>query len=210
MKSDELIRKILGSQTNNKSVRAQAIYNVLREKNEDEKIHLLSICLTEMHLVNKNYDTLKNEGLTELQWQDLLQSLAQMIRAHINSAFFKTRTAEEFARQVLKLMNFYDTEEEKIVCLAYVLNSEFVPFIELPGERLKIDSERYNHLLSLKKDDVRLIDYIIQLPFKTMTEEASHILHILDKHDGIELRACLLGYYARKKDELLEKKFKND
>jgi hypothetical protein len=205
MKSDAIIRRILGAQTNDASVRSQAILNLIKDKEEPEQIELLSICFRERDTVRKELDTLTNEGLTQLQWESLHRTHAPMIDAHIKTSFFKIHTSKEFALQVIKLMNFYDTQEEKVFCIARSLYSVYIPFFELPGDRLSIDSARYDHLTKSNKDEVQLIDYIIKLPFYTVTDEASHLLYILDKFsDNQELRACLLGYYTKKKDAMVD------
>jgi len=204
-----VLRKLLGSQTNDKSIMGQAIWQLISALESEEQIELLSICFTERNSVPKYEEGLKNSGLTNEEWDNLIESISDMIDAHLKNAFFNSRTVNEFSKQVLKLINFFDTENEKTYCLTHCIFSNYIPFHELPGEPLRLSNERFHHLLHSNNSKKDLIDYIVKLPFSSYTEAVSHVLHIVDSEKSQELRTSLLSYYIAGRLERLKRQLKD-
>lgn len=203
--NQDIIKRILGSETNDKTIRMHAILKVLNSVDEKEKVELLSIILTERDSVPKNTDELKEEGLSEEEWHNTISSLNQMIDGHLKNAFFKSRSVKEFSAQLIKLLSFFETETEQIICLAKYIYSPYIPFKELPGEPVRLTDEKYMHLLESNKEKIQMIKYICNLPFFQKMEEISHLLHILSEIDDHSLECALLSYYCTIRDNRVAK-----
>jgi hypothetical protein len=65
------MRKILGSQTTDKSIHGQAIYEALKQAgSEEERIELLEIVLSEYSKVDRHDQVLSNKGLSTDVWNE--------------------------------------------------------------------------------------------------------------------------------------------
>ena len=202
--NQSILRKLMGANTDDKSIRSQAIWKLVSNKEEDEQIELLSICFTERDKVPKNEEDLKNEGLSNETWQMLSESLSEMVSAHLKNAFFNSRNVNQFSKHVLKLINFYEDENEKVYCLSRCIYSVYVPFLELPGTPLRMTDEKFTHLLKTYDKKVDLIKYLVKLPFNSYTEAISHVLHIIDSEKNQEVRTALLAYYFIARQKLIQ------
>jgi hypothetical protein len=135
------MRTVLGSQTNDKSVAAQAVLKLIQTAiSNEEKVELLAVALRERDSVTKTGKALPNKGITPDTWDTLIRTNAAMVDGFQKMAFFRSRTAEDFAAEILKLLDFFSEENERTVALAVTLWSEYVPFQDLPGARLSIST----------------------------------------------------------------------
>lgn len=205
--SKTILKKIMGSLTDDKAVRTQAIWSLIKDKSEEEQIELLSICFTEKGKVPSYEEELKNEGFPTEKFQELSEAYSDMIDAHLKNAFFNSRSVDAFSKQILKLINFYEHENEKIYCLLHCYYSNYIPFHELPGTPLRLSDEQFTHLLNSNEDKKDLIDYLVKLPFSSYTGAISHVLHVIDSIDSIELRTALLSYYFMSRQKLLRESY---
>lgn len=195
MSNATTLRTVLGSNTNDKSVHAQALLKVLQTATSpDERIDLLVIALVERDSVPKTPKALPNKGIPQEEWDQLVKTHSDMINGHLKMAFFKTRTAKEFATEILRLLDFFGEDNEKTFVLAKSLFSPYVPYHELPGTPAHMTSGEYKHKLQSDEKRVELIDYIQELPFDERTERASMILQVIDDTTDKELRVALLAH----------------
>lgn len=208
--SKNILKKLMGSLTDDKAVRAQAIWGLIKDKNEEEKIELLSICFSEKGKVPSYDEELKNEGFPVETFQELSEAYSTMIDAHLKNSFFNSRSVNDFSKQILRLIDFYDEENEKIYCLLHCYYSDYIPFHELPGTPLRLSDERFYNLLDSNGDKKDLIDYLVKLPFTTYTEAISHVLHVIDSIDNIELRTALLSYYFMSRQKLIKEMYEKN
>jgi hypothetical protein len=189
------MRTVLGSQTNDKSVAAQAVLKLIQTAiSNEEKVELLAVALRERDSVTKTGKALPNKGITPDTWDTLIRTNAAMVDGFQKMAFFRSRTAEDFAAEILKLLDFFSEENERTVALAVTLWSEYVPFQELPGAPVHMSTAEYQHKLASEDKKTRLIDYIIGLPFDERTETASMILQVIDDSVDKDLRVALLSH----------------
>lgn len=197
MERKEEIRKILGSQTTDKSVHAQALWQLIETaESREEKIELLEIVFTELTTVEKQSPVLSNKGMDIDEWNDLSRKYARMVGDFSRNAFFSTRNSKEFSGEILRLLDFFGTENEKAFCLATVTYStNIVPYHNLPGDSVRISDEEYKQLLLANKDKANLVRYLVNLPFYDWTEAASQVLQVIDDVTDKKLRNALLSYF---------------
>lgn len=202
MSKQATIRAILGSQTNDKSVHAEALLKVILEAANDERADLLAIVLVERDKVAKSPKTLPNKGLTDDRWDMLVRTHGDMIDGALKLAFFNSRTAKEFAVEILRLIDFFPDQDEKTFAMAKAMFSPYVPYHELPGTPVHMSNSEYRHKLESDEERVGLIDYIMGLPFDERTERASMLLQVIDDTQDRDLRVALLAH----SDAVREKK----
>ncbi len=191
------LRAVLGSQTSDKSVRAEALLKVIDSADSsDERGELLATAFLERDSVTKTPKTLPNKGLPDDRWDILAKTHGDLVHGHLKMAFFKTRTAKEFAFEVLRLIDFLPDSQEKTFVLATALFSPYVPYRELPGTPVYMSNAEYRHKLESDKNRVDLIDYIMGLPFDERTERASMLLQVFDDTSDRDLRVALLAHAA--------------
>ena len=196
MKNKELLRQVLGSETNLKSVQAGAILDVLEKAESlEERKELLSIALIERDTVKKQPIALENKDILKEKWDELNTTHLDIVQGHLKMAFLKTNNAIDFAGEVIRLIDFLDGRDEKIFALASTLFSRYVPYKELPGTPERIPQHKSEHLLEGNKEVTEMIKYVVGLPF-TVIESSSLILQILDSVKNNELRISLLAFYV--------------
>jgi hypothetical protein len=197
MERKEEIRKILGSQTTNKSVHAQALWQLIdTAESLEEKIELLEIVFTELISVEKHNQILSNKGIDVDEWNDLDRKYTRMVMDFSRNAFFSTNNSKEFSGEILRLLDFFKAENEKAFCLAIVAYStNIVPYHNLPGDSIRISAEEYRQLLLANKDKAALVKYLVNLPFYDWTEAASQVLQVIDDVTDKKLRIALLSYF---------------
>ena len=159
--SKTILKKLMGSLTDDKAVRAQAIWSLIKDKEEEEQIELLSICFIEKGKVKSYDEELKNEGSPVEAFNELSEAYSKMIDAHLKNSFFNSRSVNEFSKQILKLIKFYDEENEKIYCLLHCYYSDYIPFHELPGTPLRLSDERFRNLLDSNQEKKDKINELI-------------------------------------------------
>jgi hypothetical protein len=195
MSLENNLRNVLGSQTTDKSIRAQAVLAVIQSAPApEEKVDLLAIALCERESVTKNPKSLPNKGITQECWDELAKTHADMVNGHMKMAFFKTHNAKDFAAEILRLVDFFSDENEKTYVLAKALFSPFAPYHQLPGTPAHMTDSEYNHKLRSGGDRVQLIDYIIGLPFDERSERMSVLLQVVDDTTDKDLRVALLSH----------------
>ncbi|MCK4303418.1 MAG: hypothetical protein KAY24_04205 [Candidatus Eisenbacteria sp.] len=199
----ETIRSILGSETNDKSVHAQAIHEVLKTAaDDDERAELFAVVLTERDSVTKKPKPLSNKGLSSEEWAELNSTQQQVVMSYLLRTFLRTTTAVEFAKDALRVLDLFDTDNEMTFAIAAIMFSPYVPYRVLPGRITPMSSERFDHLAKANKDQIELISYAINIPFNKTTEVASLLLPILDMEQDQETRVALLaaviGVHQRK------------
>ncbi|MCK4563158.1 MAG: hypothetical protein KAU94_00630 [Verrucomicrobia bacterium] len=194
MPDENTIRSILGSQTDDKSVVSQAILKVLSEvENPSQKCDLLAIALVERNSVPKVPKSLPNIGLADDIWDQLTKIQNDMVNGHLKMAFFKSQTAKDFAVEILRLVDFFPSEDEKTFALAKALFSPYIPFHQLPGTPIHMTVAEFRQKLASEKDRLELIEYIIELPFDEYTERASMLLQVLEDTPDEDVRVALLA-----------------
>jgi len=195
MSLENNLRNVLGSQTTDKSIRAQAVLTImLNAPSPEEKVDLLAIALCERESVTKNPKSLPNKGISQEIWDELAKTHADMVNGHMKMAFFKTQNAKDFAAQILRLIDFFPDEDEKTYVLAKALFSPYAPYHQLPGTPAHMTDSEYNHKLKSDQGRVQLIDYIVRLPFDERTERASLLLQVVDDTNDKDLRVALLSH----------------
>jgi len=191
---EESIRSILGSETNDKSVHAQAIHEILKTAaDEDERAELFAIVITERDSVPKKPKPLSNKGLSAEDWADLNNTQHKVVLSFLLRTFLRTSSALEFAKGALRVLDLFDTDDEKTFAIASIMFSPYVPYRHLPARIQPMSSERFDHLVQANKEQVDLIRYAINIPFNKTTEVASLILPILDAEQDQETRVALLA-----------------
>jgi len=196
MKNKDLLKNVLGAESNSKSVIAGAILDVLNKAESlEEKKELLSIALIERDTVKKQPIALENKDLSEEKWTDLTTSHLDIVLGHLKMAFLKTNNAIDFSGEVIRLIDFFTETDEKVFALATTLFSIYAPYKELPGTPERIPEHKSTHLLDGNREMVDLIKYVTGLPF-TVIESSSLILQILDSIKNNELRVTLLAFYV--------------
>lgn len=111
MSNENSVRSILGSQTDDKSVVAQALWKTLQNAGSpDERIKLLALALIERDKATKVPKSLPNKGIPDDEWDQLVKTHDDMVDGHLKLAFFKSRKANEFASEILRLVDFLETE----------------------------------------------------------------------------------------------------
>jgi hypothetical protein len=189
------MRKVLGSQTDDKSVLAQAILKILKSAGSpEERVELFAIALTEIDSVDKDPKSLPNKGIDDATWEQLTRTHVDIINGHMKMAFSRTSSAKEFATELLRLIDFLEEDNEKTFALAQILFSPYVPYQELPGTPVHMSSAEYGHKLQSDRRRTELVNYIMGLPFDERTERASLLLQILDDTQDNELRVALLAH----------------
>jgi len=189
------LKAVLGSQTADKSVHAEALLKVIHSADSsDERADLLAIAFIERDSVTKTPKILPNKGIPDDRWDMLVKTHADLVNGHLKMAFFKSRTARDFASEVLRLVDFLPESDEKTFVVAEALFSPYVPYRELPGTPVHMSNAEYQHKLESDKDRVSLIDYIMGLPFDERTERASMLIQVIDDTNDRDLRVALLAH----------------
>lgn len=202
MDRKEELRKVLGSQTNDRAVHAQAILKVIAEADShDEKIALLEYTITQLGKVEKHEQILSNKGLDAQTWNELNTKLGQIVHNHVRNAFFATKNSNEFAVELLRLLDFFVNPDEKTFCFGTVLyGTSVVPYHNLPGDPVILTDAEFNQLILANKDKSELMNYLVELPFFDWTQAASQILQVIDNcGDNKKLRIALLAFFMMKK-----------
>jgi hypothetical protein len=196
------LRTVLGAQTTDKSVHAQALLQVIESApTYEERAELLVIVLTERDSVPKTPHSLPNKGIQNDDWQALTKTHADMIDGYQKMAFFKSRTPHDFAKEILRFLEFFNEEDERTYTLANTIWSEYVPFQELPGTPVHMTGAEYGHKLKSEPKKTHLIDYIVGLPFEERTERSSMILQVVDDTTDRDLRVALLSHAFYKSEQ---------
>ena len=200
---DDVIRSVLGSETNDKSVQAQAVLEILKTAtDDDERARLFAIVLTERDSVAKRPKPLSNKGLTPEEWSDLVDTQQGVVNSHLLRTFLRTSHVMDFSKDALRVLDLFDTDNERTFAIAAMMFSPYVPYRQLPGRIVPIPSQRFDHLIKANKDKVELIEYAINIPFNKTTEVASLLLPILDaagdQDTRVALLAAVLGLNQRK------------
>lgn len=204
MGAEKMIREVLGSQTNDKSVHAQALFKIITSVSEAEQADLLAIALAERDEVPKSPKALPNKGIDQDTWDRLVKTHSDMIDGHLKMAFFKTHECKNFAAEILRLIQFFQEDDEKVYAVAHALFSPYVPYHSLPGTPVHMSNMEYQHKLESDKRRVDLIEYVMELPFDEKTERASMLLQVVDDTDDKDLRVALLGHaFARLEKRIL-------
>lgn len=201
MSNAAAFRAVLGSQTTDKSILAEALLKVMTEAPSGERADLLAIALVERDKVLKTPKALPNKGLPDDQWELLEKTHGDLADGHLKMAFFKTRTAKDFASEILRFIDFLSDHAEKAYALARAIFSLYVPYCELPGTPVHMSNAEYRHKLESDETRVNLINYIMGLPFDERTERASMLLQVVDDTQDRDLRVALLAHadFAREK-----------
>jgi len=88
MSNANSMRKVLGSQTDDKSVLAQAILKILKAAGSpEERVELLAIALAERDSVDKDPKSLPNKGIDDSIWDQLLRTHVDIVNGHMKMAF---------------------------------------------------------------------------------------------------------------------------
>ena len=189
------LKKVLGSQTTDKTVHAQAIWQIiLSGESEEERIELLSTALKEIDDVPKNPQNLPNKGISKADWDEMCKTHSEMVNGFLKMAFFKTHNVKDFAKEIFRLVDLFQADPEKTFIYARVLYSQYVPYFELPGTPVHMTDSEFRHNLESAEQQVKLIRYICRLPFDEYTERASMMLQVIDgAGDNKSLRVALLA-----------------
>ena len=194
MSTADALRVVLGSQTNDKSVHAQALFKIIQNASTpDERVELMTVAFVERDTVPKNPKVLPNKGIPDEVWDNLVKTHSGVVSGHLKMAFFKTHTAREFVAETLRLMEFFSEENEKTFVLASALYSPYIPYHELPGNPVHMTDLEFQHKCQADPKHVELIDYILSLPFDERTESASMLLQVIDDIPDHDLRVALLA-----------------
>jgi hypothetical protein len=194
MSNDAMVRNIIGSQTDDKTVLAQALMKVFQSAQSfDEKCELLIIALVERDDVPKVPKALPNIGIAEDLWDQLSKSHSDMINGHLKMAFFKSQTVKDFAKEIFRLIDFFESENEKTYCLAKALFSPYIPYRQLPGTPVHMTNAEFKQTIESERARIQLIEYIIELPFDEYSERASMLLQVLDDTTDKNVRVALLA-----------------
>ena len=205
------VRSILGAQIDDTSVLAQALLKVINStETVDEKAEVLSIALLERDSVPKVAKALPNTGVPDDEWDQLNKFHIDTVQGHLRMAFFKNRTVEGFAREILRLVDFFQEDNEKAFVLAAAIYSPYVPFKQLPGTPINMSYKELIHKLESSKDHLELIEYIIDLPFSEYTERASMLLQVIDDTKDRGLRIALLAAAWQKHERNIIKENKDE
>jgi hypothetical protein len=192
---ENALRRILGSQTSDKAVLAQAVLEVLKTASDrDEMIDLFVIAITERDSVDSVEVELKNVGMPSEQWNDLAQTMGKVVHEYLVRTFYRTTDARGFADHALRLLDLFELDSEKTYALAMTLHSPFVPYRQLPGKVVAMSSEKFIQLLKANQDKVDLVEYAASLPVHKTTDVASLVLPILDSVDSQEARIALIAW----------------
>jgi hypothetical protein len=195
MSNTTSLRTVLGSQTDDKSVLAQAILKVIQSAtSQNERIELFAIALAERDSVPKQPKALPNKGIDQDAWDQLKKTHSDIVDGHMKMAFSKAHNVKEFASEILRLIDFLSEDNEKTFACARVLFSRYVPYQELPGTPVHMTRGEYNHKLGSDPKRKGLMDYIAELPFDERTERASMLLQVLDDTQDKDLRVALLAH----------------
>jgi hypothetical protein len=194
MSKTKAIREVLGAKTDDKTVRAQAILDILSSaQSQDEKAELFSIALLEITSAPKNKKVMKNAGLTDDEWDDLAKSHGDMVEGYLKMAFFKTSTAQDFSFEILRLVDFLSKPDEKTFVIAMALYSPYIPYHTLPGTPIHMTSADFKHKLKSEEKRLELIEYICGLPFDEWTEQASLLFQVITDAQDRESQVVLLA-----------------
>jgi len=195
------MRKILGSQTTDKSIHAQAIYEVLKQAStQEDRIELLEIALAEYSKVDKHDQVLSNKGINSEDWNEYNRKYTKMVSDFTRNAYFETKNLHDFTNEILRLIDFFKTEDEKSFCIATtIFTTNIIPYREIPGDPVRISEEEYKQLLLAHKDKSELILYLVKLPFFDWNEAASQVLQVVDEVDNKKLRVALLSLFMMSK-----------
>jgi hypothetical protein len=217
MDRKEEILKILGSQTlgaksGDKSVNAQALWEVVEKADSrEEKVELLEAIFTKWGKAPKNAYVLKNAGIGSDNWDELNRKLTGIVTDYSRNTFFTTKNSHEFATEILRFLDFFPPENEKIFCLATILYaSDIIPYHNLPGDTIRISDEEHRALLLANTEKAELIRYLVSLPFFSWNEAASQVLQVVDSVEDKKLRIALLSYFmiAKIKTKIAESESK--
>lgn len=195
MSKVDTLRNILGSETSDKTVLAQAILDIMKTAvDENEVIDLLAIVLTERDSVPKYIKQLSNKGLPPDMWDQFVRTHAKIADDYLKMAFYNSSNVKDFASYAVRLINLFESEDEKTFILAEIIYSYYVPYHELPGEIINMADRQFQHIIDSNPDKAELIRFVTQIPWATHTELASVVLPILDGESNKEVRVALFAY----------------
>lgn len=203
MNRKEELNKIMGSQTNDKAVHAQALWNFLAEADSrEEKIELLEHVIINLSKVDKHPLMLSNKGLEPGRWSELSKKLGNIVKDHVRNAFFSTNNSKDFAAELYKLYEFLSEPDEVTFALGTTLYScAVIPYHSLPGDLFDFADDEFKQLILANKEKSELINYLVRLPFYSWTQAVSQVIQVIDDVDDQKLRVALLTLYMIAKKE---------
>lgn len=160
MADAKIIRTILGAGTSNKSVVGQAILEALKTTEDPaEKAELLAVALTERDSVSIHTGALSNRGITTEKWETLHRTHRDFVNSFLKFAFFNTKNVQEFAGEIVKMLELLLEDDARAFALGIILYSDFIPYgqLDLPQE---LESELATEATQL---GLSLTEYVLRL-----------------------------------------------
>jgi hypothetical protein len=195
MSKKDTLRQILGSDTTDKSVHAQALLELLKTAtDQNEAIELLSLALKERDSITKRPEALQNKGITQEAWEEIARTHSSLMHEYLTTSFFKSNNVGEFAKRILDFLTVFSSDNEKTYVLASAMFSPFVPYRELPGTMRRMTQHEFDHILASNQEKAALIQYITQLPFSTTVELGSMVLQVLNDTKEKDLQLTLIAH----------------
>lgn len=188
---------VLGACTDDKSVIAEALLDILDQaETDDEKSNLIAYTIQNRDTAPRGEQVPVQEGIPKNVWDVMVQTHTEMVRGFLRLSFARSRRVADFSHDVLRMLRLFDSRVEQIFVLAAVLYSDYVPYAEVLQGPLTLAPDQYIDLLKNNNEMAEKIRFVVRVPFMTHLDGADLVLRILDDCSDTNLRVALLALYA--------------
>jgi hypothetical protein len=180
IKNDECLIKII-------SYLCEAFGTVQTDNSVDDKPQFIS------------YDEL-NE-LQNLKGDLVDEMLISLLKQGIQQKYSKEKFYAELWHKVIG-NPIFSTKKEKVFTFYYILIDKRIPYYVI-DEGLRMNDVQFGNVLIKKKDLIRKMYFVLELPYEQKTQEASLVLTDILKQDSFEeqvvLMASIMAYLRNQK-----------
>jgi len=193
-KAIESLNHVMAAETSDKTVKAEAILEILQKQPKKQRVKLFEYVLFNFKTIEKNCHKLGNLGLSELTWDVLIKNESRNVRQKIETLLEKRPATTIICRKLWNYLLSFKTREEKIFVLTLVLYHKCMPLLS-DEERKGAVTMPQKEWQKIKENLDPQADTIIEIKkggFETWAEMASAILYQLGQVDTPQAKAFLM------------------
>lgn len=128
----------------------------------------------------------------------LVKNLGKFVNGILDALLRMNLTEKEFYLSLWKQISsksfILSDEKKKVFALYYILIDNRIPYFQL-GESIVMSDEEYSALYDQLTTDLNKIRFILYSPLEQKTEQAGHLLTVLDEYeDKPKERAILMAF----------------
>jgi len=191
----------LGGSFENRFDRAHAYFNFLKELPEDEQLLAFEQMLTKTdHPDTKKSGKRYNvAGISEVDKETFERGLGKLIDGHFQYQLATRPSATEMAQAMWNLIKGFNSEEERIFGIGWILADKVVPYVQIPTGGVRLNDETFKAMVDQLRPKISMIEAILKWPSLQATENMSLCLGVLMEGTTVEEQAVLLHAIVQQK-----------